>query len=261
MRATMNSRSRIGLMFLPGSMNGSRMAAARKTAYRCGRTKAIALSPSAPAGTEKDYDLYVASMNDPKAATIVVQQGGSWSPLDWSPDDKKLVVENLSPLQKSFLHVVDLDRENWSHSTLLQRIFLYGGAWWSADGKAHLSRIRPGLGISPAQSTMTWKQKIHRTSRARSPGYFRWCHQSVENSDRFYDQRERYIEAVPAEYSDQKIHGSTGIPTGVIGGLKFHPEGKQLGFVLNTPQTPVTSIRLILPRTSFRAGPTAKWED
>jgi dipeptidyl aminopeptidase/acylaminoacyl peptidase len=40
------------------------------------------------------------------------------------------------------------------------------------------------------------------------------------------------------ETATRKIAEVKGIPTGVIGGLRFNPDGTELGFVLNTPQTP-----------------------
>src|SRR5687768_8931638 len=83
----------------------------------------------------KDYDLYLASMKDPRAATIVVQQTGSWAPLDWSPDDKKLVVENYVSITRSFLHVLDLESGKLEPLHPSPEDISYGGASWSADGK------------------------------------------------------------------------------------------------------------------------------
>src|SRR4051812_1872390 len=39
---------------------------------------------------KKDYDLYVVNMNDLASSKLLLTVSGSWSPLDWSPDDKKL---------------------------------------------------------------------------------------------------------------------------------------------------------------------------
>jgi Tol biopolymer transport system component len=56
----------------------------------------------------KDYDLYLSSMANPKDAKIILQQGGSWAPADWSPDDTKVIVRNYISANRSYGYVLDM---------------------------------------------------------------------------------------------------------------------------------------------------------
>lgn len=186
----------------------------------------------------KDYDLYVASMNDPKATTIVVQQGGSWSPLDWSPDDKKLVVENYISITKSFLHVVDLESGKLEPLNPSSEDISYGGAWWSADGK--------GIFLVSDQGSEFRQLKYYDLETKKFTeltGTIPWDISSgaIDPSRTliaFTTNENGISKLYQLNTATKKFAEVQGIPTGVIGGLKFHPEGKQLGFVLNTSQTP-----------------------
>jgi len=38
---------------------------------------------------QKDWDIYISDMGNPTEAKLVHQEGGTWVPMDWSPNDKK----------------------------------------------------------------------------------------------------------------------------------------------------------------------------
>lgn len=186
----------------------------------------------------KDYDLYVASMNDPKAGTIIVQQGGSWSPLDWSPDDKKLVVENYISITKSFLHVVDLESGKLEPLNPSSEDISYGSAWWSGDGK--------GIFLVSDQGSEFRQLKYYDLETKKFTdltGTIPWdVSGAAINPSRtliaFTTNENGISKLYQLNTATKKFTEVPGIPAGVIGGLKFHPEGKQLGFVLNASQTP-----------------------
>src|SRR5947209_16635240 len=55
-----------------------------------------------------DVDLYVTNPADPKSDRALAQlQGGGWTPLDFSPDDKKILVEEGVSANESYLWVMD----------------------------------------------------------------------------------------------------------------------------------------------------------
>lgn len=58
--------------------------------------------------TGKDVDLWVIDPADPKSNHIVAQlEGGGWEPLDWSPDGKKILVEEGISANESYLWLMD----------------------------------------------------------------------------------------------------------------------------------------------------------
>jgi dipeptidyl aminopeptidase/acylaminoacyl peptidase len=186
----------------------------------------------------KDYDLYLASMKDPRAATIVVQQTGSWSPLDWSPDDKKLVVENYISITKSFLYVLDLESGKLEPLNPSTEDISYGGAFWSADGK--------GIFLISDQGSEFRVLKYYDLAAKKFTditGAIPWdVSGATINLSRtviaFTTNENGISKLYQLNTTTKKFTAVPGIPTGVIGGLKFHRDGKQLGFVLNAPQTP-----------------------
>src|SRR2546430_7481752 len=58
--------------------------------------------------TEKDTDLWVMNPADPKSDHLLTQLvGGGWQPLDWSPDDKKILLAEELSINESYLWLAD----------------------------------------------------------------------------------------------------------------------------------------------------------
>ena len=57
---------------------------------------------------KNDMDIYVMDPREPKSDRLLLQvQGGGWGPLDWSPDDGKLLVQEGISVNESYLWLVD----------------------------------------------------------------------------------------------------------------------------------------------------------
>jgi dipeptidyl aminopeptidase/acylaminoacyl peptidase len=58
--------------------------------------------------TGKDTDLWVMNPAEPKSDRLLAQlEGGGWVPLDWSPDDKKILLMEELSVNESYLWLVD----------------------------------------------------------------------------------------------------------------------------------------------------------
>src|SRR5438445_12020078 len=58
--------------------------------------------------TGKDTDLWVMNPADPKTDHLLTPlSGGGWRPMDWSPDDKKILLEEELSINESYLWLVD----------------------------------------------------------------------------------------------------------------------------------------------------------
>jgi hypothetical protein len=56
----------------------------------------------------KDRDIYAMDPADPETDRIVMKvEGGGWAPLDWSPDDRHLLVMQYVSVNESYLWLVD----------------------------------------------------------------------------------------------------------------------------------------------------------
>lgn len=88
--------------------------------------------------TGQDNDIYLIDPRNPESNRLLVQlQGGGWYPLDWSPDDRHLVVIEFVSANESYLWRVDTQS---GEKTLLTpkgqgEPISYQGAVFSEDGK------------------------------------------------------------------------------------------------------------------------------
>jgi dipeptidyl aminopeptidase/acylaminoacyl peptidase len=88
--------------------------------------------------TGKDTDLWVMNPAEPNSDRLLTKlEGGGWGPLDWSPDDKKiLLLEELS-INESYLWLVDTatgEKTALTPRDAKGKVF-YGEAQFSKDGK------------------------------------------------------------------------------------------------------------------------------
>jgi len=84
----------------------------------------------------KDNDIYLSDLDNPSAARMVYQAEGYWGPVDWSPDDSRLLIVNYISANESYYYILD---PNSAQATLLfpktEEKVAYGQAMWSKDGK------------------------------------------------------------------------------------------------------------------------------
>lgn len=83
-----------------------------------------------------DRDLWVIDPEHPTTDRMVLEvSGGGWSPLDWSPDDSKLVVREYLSINHSKLWMVDVSTGDKTQLTPDDGTVAYGSAEFSGDGQ------------------------------------------------------------------------------------------------------------------------------
>jgi dipeptidyl aminopeptidase/acylaminoacyl peptidase len=86
-----------------------------------------------------DRDIYVMDPKDPRTDRQLLEvQGGGWGALDWSPDDKKVLIGEFLSVNESYLWAVDAET---GEKTLITpkggtEKVAYGGGTFTPDGKA-----------------------------------------------------------------------------------------------------------------------------
>ena len=87
--------------------------------------------------TGKDTDLWVMNPADPKSDHLLTQLvGGGWEPLDWSPDDKRILLNEELSINESYLWLVDTSTGEKTALTprdAKDKVF-YGDGQFSKDG-------------------------------------------------------------------------------------------------------------------------------
>jgi dipeptidyl aminopeptidase/acylaminoacyl peptidase len=186
----------------------------------------------------KDYDLYTGDMTKPADQKLILQKGGSWSPIDWSPDDSRLVVRNYISANKSFLFVLNLASLELTPVNPSHEEISYGGADWSADGK--------NLFIVSDEKTEFKTLRYYNIATGKSTDLTSSIPWDVESAVMDRERKNLVFSAnengVTKLYrlntSTLKYEVIPDLPSGVISGLVFRPGKNELGMTINTSQSP-----------------------
>ena len=185
--------------------------------------------------TGRDTDLWVMNPADPKTDHLLTKlEGGGWQPLDWSPDDKHiLLLEGLS-INESYLWLVD--------STTGEKISLtprdtkekisYNDGQFSKDGKGiYVTTDKDSEFHRLAYLDLATKQHKYLTSDIP------WDVESFEIS---HDGRR--IAFVTNEAGVNIVHVRNSgfdkdaalpkLPAGVVGVIRWHQNSRDLGFTV-----------------------------
>jgi len=195
------------------------------------------LSFSSNKRTGKDTDIYLLDLIKPGAEPRMVLQveGGGWGATDISPDGAKLVVGNFISANESQLFLLDI--QSGGKTLLTPKKASYSGATFARDGKSiyfttdegsefhHLVRMNLGSGAWQTLNSEPWDVEDYELSRDGT----RLAYATNENG-------------VSALHVIRTIDGTAvslpKIPAGVIGTMRWHPNGKLIGFSLSSARSP-----------------------
>ena len=191
--------------------------------------------------TGQDTDLWVMNPADPKTDHLLTQlKGGGWEPLDWSPDDKNILLQEEISINESYLWLVNT--ATGEKTTITPRDskekISYGSARFSKDGKGiYVTTDRDSEFERLALLDIAGKNPKFLTSDIP------W---DVDSFDLTHDgKRLAFItseegvgvlhEMDTATHKEMKLPK---LPMGVISGLRWHRNGHELALSLNNAQGP-----------------------
>ncbi|HZQ90203.1 MAG TPA: prolyl oligopeptidase family serine peptidase [Terriglobales bacterium] len=192
--------------------------------------------------TGQDTDLWVIDPRDPKSDRMLLQlQGGGWGPTKWSPDDTKILLTEFISANESKLWLVDVAAAT---KTLLldgsagkEKVF-YGPATFSHDAKGiYLTTDKDSEFHRLAYCDLASKQLTYLTTSIP------W---DIEEYDLSEDGRTIAFAANQngtsvlhfLDTATRKEKPAPKLPAGVISGLKWHPNNRDVGFALSWAQAP-----------------------
>src|SRR5467141_2701880 len=192
--------------------------------------------------TGKDTDLWVMNPADPLSDHMLTQlAGGGWQPLDWSPDDKKILLAEELSINESYLWLVDAatgEKTELTPRNAAEKVF-YGEGRFSKDGKGiYVTTDKDSEFHRLAYVSLSSKEHWYLTSE---------IHWDVEAFDLSRDGK--YIAFVTNENGVSVIHWfntttkqisivPANVPAGVVSSLHWHKNGHELGFSLNNARGP-----------------------
>ena len=191
--------------------------------------------------TGKDTDLWVTNPADPKSDHLLMKlEGGGWQPMDWSPDDKKILLAEELSINESYLWLVDTatgEKTELTPRNTTEKVS-YGEARFSKDGKGiYVTTDKDSEFHRLAYIALASKQPKFLTTGIQ------W---DVEGFDLTKDGKR--IAFVTNEEGVSMLHVMDTAsekqvtlpkpPVGVIGSLRWHRNGHDLGFSLTNARGP-----------------------
>jgi dipeptidyl aminopeptidase/acylaminoacyl peptidase len=214
----------------------------------------IAFASVRPDG--RDQEIWIEPVADPAAARQVLKKEGTWAALDWSPDDRRILVEREVSVNESYLHLLDpvsgaLEVVNPSSQTIA-----YGGARFASDGRglwltsdegSEFLRLRywdlAQRKMIVVTADIPWDIEIFDVSRRGDRVAFT-ANEGGRSRLYLMTTKERTYKPV------------AGVPDGVISSLVFDRDGRRLGFTLESATRPDNAYVLDLER-----GDVTRWTD
>ena len=187
--------------------------------------------------TGKDTDLWVMNPAEPKSDRLLAKlDGGGWEPLDWSPDDGKILLQEGISINETYLWLVDTatgEKKALTPRDAKEKI-AYGNAKFSQDGKGiYLTTDKGSQFLRLAYMDLTSNATKVLTSGIP------W---DVTKFDLSHDGK--MIAFVANEDGVGKLHlleTASGkekavpkLPAGLIDDIQWHRNGRELGLVLDS---------------------------
>ena len=191
--------------------------------------------------TGKDTDLWVINPKDPKSDHLLTKlEGGGWEPLDWSPDDKTILLEEELSINESYLWLVDTttgEKKVLTPHNTAEKVS-YGAARFGKDGKGiYITTDKDSEFHRLAYLDVATKQPTYLTTSIP------W---DVDSFDVSHDGKRIAFTSNEAGISvihvmDAATRKEIAIPktqTGVVGTLRWDKNGRELGFSMVNARGP-----------------------
>ncbi len=187
---------------------------------------------------QKDYDLYIHRMDDRWEDEMVFEGAGFWMPLDWSPDDSKLLIKNYVSINESYLFILDLETQKLTSLKEGDEQISYGTARWSGNGKSVY------FTSDYSREVMTLKEYDIESGNFRtiSKG-IAWEINSIALSPNgetlaFTSNEGGVTKLYLLDVGLNKMVQVSTLPVGLAGGLEWNKDNVRLAMTINTSSSP-----------------------
>ena len=190
--------------------------------------------------TGKDSDIWIMDPADPKTDKMLLQlEGGGWGVADWSPDNKKLLVVQEISANQAYLWLADVatgEKKLLTPKAGNEEV-AYGGGPFSKDGKGF---------YTTTDRDSEFQRLAYFDLAAMKPTYLttdiKWDVDDFDLSDdgktlAFVTNEDGISRLYLMNTATGKYHPVAGIPTGLIGGVMFHKNNRDLGFVVTSARS------------------------
>ncbi|MDQ6653182.1 MAG: prolyl oligopeptidase family serine peptidase [Acidobacteriota bacterium] len=207
----------------------------------------------------RDADQYIINPADPKTDRLLLQlDGGGWGTGDWSPDDKKLLLFEFISANESYLWIVDVAT---GQKTLFtpkggDTKIAYAAGGFSKDGRGlYVTTDKDSEFQRLAYIDLATKQYTYLTD------HIKWDVDefALSNDGRsiaFVTNEDGISRLHLLDTKSRKERAVPDLPVGIIGGLEWHKNSRDLGFIMNSARSPVDVYSL-----DTRTGKVDRWTE
>jgi dipeptidyl aminopeptidase/acylaminoacyl peptidase len=210
----------------------------------------------------RSNDVWVMDPDEPGSARMVVESpdGSMWGPRDWSPSGKHLLIQNYVSITTSSIHLLELESGELEH--------LAGG---EGAGGVHigLGFDREGTGILLLTDRDSGFARLAHMDLSTKKitiitGDIDWDVDGWELSDdgtrAAFTVNEGGIDRLYLmDPKTRRYERVEQVPTGLVGNLRFSPEGRRLALSLNSARGPSDVYTLELGEDPLTATGLTRW--
>jgi dipeptidyl aminopeptidase/acylaminoacyl peptidase len=208
-------------------------------------------------------DVWMMNINNPETAEMVLESpdGTWWGPVDFSPDSKKLLIMNYVGNADSRIHLLDPESKEMR---------LVAGNPENPSTNSPVAFDREGAGfyyvtdVNGEFQQLAWQSFEEGATPVFLTADIPWHVESMAVSDdrsraAFTVNENGFSRLYLMDLATNQFRPVDSIPTGLVGSLKFSPDGTRLGMTLNTAQTPSDSFVLGLGEGALESGELTRW--
>jgi len=206
-----------------------------------------------------DTDLYLMDPADAKSSRLLLEvKGGGWFPLDWSPDDRQILLFEYVSSNESYLWL--LDSRSGAKTLITPRNvsekIAYGRGEFSKDGKGlYVTTDKDSEIDRLAYLDLTTKKHTFLTDQIK------WDIEAFELSPdgktiAFVANEEGVGTLRLLDTATGKEKPAPKLPAGSASGIKWHKNSKDLGFVLVSARSPADAYSL-----DVESGKVDRWTE
>ena len=203
--------------------------------------KLLAYSSNARNG--RDFDIYVADPATPGSERRLASVSGLWTPLDWSPDDRRLLLQEFVSANESYLHSVDVESGELRALTPKpaqkeDTAVAYQGGLWSRDGKSFYTTTDRG-----GEFIRLVRIDLATGASQVISGDIPWDVEGFDLSDdgtllAFLVNEDGISRLHLLDVASGRELPLPELPAGVANAVLFRPKSHEIGFVLNWARSP-----------------------
>ncbi len=195
----------------------------------------------------RDYDIYLGDLSGIRNFKPLSQEGGYWYPVEFSPDDSKLLVKKYVSSDESYYYIIDMIDRKMVPINNDTTTVSYGTACWAKD--MHGIYV-----VSDRYSD--FKQLLYCDLRTGDfeilTGQIPWDIGEIEispsgNTLALTSNEDGYTGLYLLDTQGRKLN-RVSLPDGQIFNLMFKPDGEELAINLNTPAQP-SEVYTLNPRS------------